>query len=182
MLAFYCQINTFQTFPFKTDTTEKANDQLVLFSRQRLKPMWLLLLHSSVSWHTPCLTESWFMLLLDVSWLSTKVNFMPLFFFFFWATEKFKWKLAVIIHHNGATCRGAMHRCLPTQRNMMCSCIVFFILWTSFLTLYQSLAVNALAISNAAFFLFVFVLLKFLHFVFNIIFGPCLPVHSVKHV
>lgn len=109
MLAFYCRINTFQAFPFEIDITEKVSDQLVLFSRQTLKPMWLLL-HSSVSWRS---LPHW-KLIYVVTWCFLTFDqgqfHATLFFFFFWATEKFKWKLAVIIHHNGATCRGAMHR------------------------------------------------------------------------
>lgn len=61
----------------------------------------------------------------------------------------------------------------------MCVCIVLFS-ERPFMTLYQSLAVTALAISNAA--CFFFCIVEVLHFVFNSIFGPCLPVHSVKHV
>lgn len=55
----------------------------------------------------------------------------------------------------------------------------FFSLNVLFMTLYQSLAVTALAISNAAFF---FVLLKFCILFSMVFFGPYLPVHSVKHV
>lgn len=130
-------------FSVKFGITYTVDNQLVLFSKPRLKPTWL-------PWVPLCFdtllasVEAGF---LAVLWMLAKVNFMPLLSDLRNLNETCSDKSSWRRYMPGRT---SIHRSIfsaNAAQHLYC-----FILCTSFMTLYQSLAVTALVISNAAFF------------------------------